>query len=243
MDVSNLDTRIAALKSEKDRKLAAAAREAKRKERELENVLIDVTPTKSKSHTATSVWEKGLLTGAEKAVEPAFIAEIVKPRAPVFTSLTRDRPAAAAQSLPALPAAGPSRLSSGLAALHARATASEASSGSSGKYAPVRAASFYSKPVKKEADPPAAREAGPSRAASRSFRYENPALVSRKGKERDTSPVGEDHSMETQSRVARDEDTLEIIENLRPGPKTFNKDPEGEDVWAFLEPNSGIRLR
>lgn len=45
--MSNLDTRIAALKAEKDRKLAAAAREAKRKERELENVLIDVTPTKS----------------------------------------------------------------------------------------------------------------------------------------------------------------------------------------------------
>ncbi len=27
-------------------------------------------------------------------MEPAFIAEIIKPRAPVFTSLTRDRPAA-----------------------------------------------------------------------------------------------------------------------------------------------------
>ncbi len=47
--MSNLDTRIAALKAEKDRKVAAAAREAKRKERELENVLIDVTPTKSTS--------------------------------------------------------------------------------------------------------------------------------------------------------------------------------------------------
>ncbi len=176
-------------------------------------------------------------------MEPAFIAEIIKPRAPVFTSLTRDRPAAAIQNLPALPAAGPSRLSSGLAALHARATASEAPSARSGKYAPVRAASFYSMPEKKDEELSSLREVGPSRAASRPTRSEQPAIISRKGKERERSPVGEDTGVETQSRVARDEDTLEIIENLQPGPKTFTKDPEGEDIWAFLEPNSGIRLK
>lgn len=35
---------------------------------------------------------------------------------------------------------------------------------------------------------------------------------------------------------------LTILENLMPGPKEFGRDPEGEDEWLHLEPNSKIRL-
>ena len=40
----------------------------------------------------------------------------------------------------------------------------------------------------------------------------------------------------------RDTDDLTISENLLPGPKEFGRDPEGEEEWIHLEPNSGIRL-
>lgn len=56
-------------------------------------------------------------------------------------------------------------------------------------------------------------------------------------------------------RAAADDDELEIVRDgterdsdltllndLRLGPGEFGKDPEGEDEWRALEPNSGIRL-
>jgi hypothetical protein len=53
----------------------------------------------------------------------------------------------------------------------------------------------------------------------------------------------EDEELEVdEPGVQRDQDGLAIIEKLRPGPRDFGKDPEGEGVWAFVEPNSGIRL-
>ena len=35
---------------------------------------------------------------------------------------------------------------------------------------------------------------------------------------------------------------LTILEDLKPGPKEFGRDPEGEHDWLHLEPNSKIRL-
>lgn len=37
-------------------------------------------------------------------------------------------------------------------------------------------------------------------------------------------------------------DDLTLDHELELGPREFGKDPEGEDVWRALEPNSGIRL-
>ncbi len=48
--------------------------------------------------------------------------------------------------------------------------------------------------------------------------------------------------MEDRKTVNRDEDSLAIIENLLPGPRNFERDPEGEEEWVHLEPNSAIRL-
>ena len=40
----------------------------------------------------------------------------------------------------------------------------------------------------------------------------------------------------------RDANSLTIVENLQPGTKDFGLDPEGEEEWRHLEPNTGIRL-
>ena len=42
--------------------------------------------------------------------------------------------------------------------------------------------------------------------------------------------------------LARDADSLALVENLVPGPKKFGRDPEGEEEFRNLEPNSLIRL-
>ena len=52
----------------------------------------------------------------------------------------------------------------------------------------------------------------------------------------------EELEVEDKTSTSRDEDHLTIIENLMPGPKTFGRDPEGEEEWLHLEPNSSIRL-
>ncbi|TYJ55121.1 hypothetical protein B9479_004157 [Cryptococcus floricola] len=41
----------------------------------------------------------------------------------------------------------------------------------------------------------------------------------------------------------RDDVDSTLIEELERGPKEFGRDPEGDDEWASVEPNSGIRLR
>lgn len=40
----------------------------------------------------------------------------------------------------------------------------------------------------------------------------------------------------------RDQDDLTVLEELKTGPADFGRDPDGEEIWEFLEPNSGIRL-
>ncbi|RXK39603.1 hypothetical protein M231_03105 [Tremella mesenterica] len=42
--------------------------------------------------------------------------------------------------------------------------------------------------------------------------------------------------------VDRDGYDMTILENIKLGPGEFGRDPEGEEVWRDLEPNSGIRL-
>ncbi|WVQ83949.1 hypothetical protein IAT38_006094 [Cryptococcus sp. DSM 104549] len=39
------------------------------------------------------------------------------------------------------------------------------------------------------------------------------------------------------------EDDMTVIERLKTGPRTKEKDPEGGDEWNYREPNSGINLR
>jgi minichromosome maintenance protein 10 len=49
-------------------------------------------------------------------------------------------------------------------------------------------------------------------------------------------------SLEVDVSRRRDGEDLTVVEDLKIGPREFGRDPEGEDVWDFLEPNSGIRL-
>lgn len=48
--------------------------------------------------------------------------------------------------------------------------------------------------------------------------------------------------VEDKKSISRDQNSLAIIEELVPGPREFGRDPEGEEEWMFLEPNSGVRL-
>lgn len=43
--------------------------------------------------------------------------------------------------------------------------------------------------------------------------------------------------------IRRDDEDNTIIEELELGPKQFALDPEGEDDWRDVEPNSNIRLK
>ncbi|AFR95873.1 hypothetical protein CNAG_06588 [Cryptococcus neoformans var. grubii H99] len=43
--------------------------------------------------------------------------------------------------------------------------------------------------------------------------------------------------------IRRDEEDSTLIEELELGPKQFGPDPEGEDEWLGVEPNSNIRLK
>lgn len=43
--------------------------------------------------------------------------------------------------------------------------------------------------------------------------------------------------------IRRDEEDSTIIEELELGPKQFGPDPEGQDEWLSVEPNSNIRLK
>ncbi|KAE8543352.1 hypothetical protein D1P53_000056 [Cryptococcus gattii VGV] len=43
--------------------------------------------------------------------------------------------------------------------------------------------------------------------------------------------------------IKRDDEDSTIIEELELGPKQFALDPEGEDIWRDVEPNSKIRLK
>jgi minichromosome maintenance protein 10 len=62
-----------------------------------------------------------------------------------------------------------------------------------------------------------------------------------KGKERASDE--EDVEDVKEKKYTRDEHTLQIIEKLEMGPKEFGFDPEGEQVWEYVEPNSKIRLK
>lgn len=54
--------------------------------------------------------------------------------------------------------------------------------------------------------------------------------------------ISADLEVEDKRTVSRDGDNLAIIEELVPGPREFGRDPEGEEEWLHLEPNSSIRL-
>ncbi|KAK4686314.1 minichromosome maintenance protein 10, partial [Tremellales sp. Uapishka_1] len=52
---------------------------------------------------------------------------------------------------------------------------------------------------------------------------------------------GRDLVVEERPSVQRD-DELMLVEKLELGPREFGRDPEGEQEWRNVEPNSGIRL-
>jgi minichromosome maintenance protein 10 len=59
-------------------------------------------------------------------------------------------------------------------------------------------------------------------------------------------PAGPSRSSEVEDELEVGEpgrsDDLTILEGLKPGPKEFGRDPEGEESWLHLEPNTKIRL-
>lgn len=76
--------------------------------------------------------------------------------------------------------------------------------------------------------------AAPTRSSSFTHRAQHQRPQARQG--------STELEVEDRKTVTRDEDSLAIIENLLPGPRNFERDPEGEEEWVHLEPNSAIRL-
>ncbi|WVQ68779.1 uncharacterized protein L199_006988 [Kwoniella botswanensis] len=149
-----------------------------------------------------------------------------KPSQPNFNFEQKPKPKAAPQILPSLPKAGPSRMGSSLAALRKGISSSP-----------------------RPSFPTATRSNGfeqrksnirPSSSTSISA-----GVVKGKGKAKEESPeleIEHDDIDEDVKHIRRDEDSLTLIENLALGPKEFGLDPEGEEEWRFVEPNSGVRL-
>ncbi|OCF40221.1 hypothetical protein I317_05978 [Kwoniella heveanensis CBS 569] len=89
----------------------------------------------------------------------------------------------------------------------------------------------------------------PQPAASRSAGFTDKNKPSQSSHQAESSKHARNRSPELDlydkgkgKEVMRDEDNLAIIENLVLGPKEFGLDPEGEEEWLNVEPNSGIRL-
>ncbi|WVF70401.1 hypothetical protein IAT40_005191 [Kwoniella sp. CBS 6097] len=119
------------------------------------------------------------------------------------------------QTLPSLPARKASSMSSSLAALR------RSGSSSHSLQPPVSRSSGFTD--KHKSSQPAAQAE-----SSKSARSRSPMVnVNDQGKGKE---------------VMRDEDTLTIIESLELGPRESGLDPEGEEEWRNVEPNSGIRL-
>ncbi len=142
---------------------------------------------------------------AERIIEDVALPP--KPAQPIFTSRTKP----ILQSLPSVPEAGPSRMSTSLASL--RRPIQTSSSAVSKQVSTVRSSSFINRT--------------------------QPKLQRKPLTDRESF---DELEVEDQKGVTRDEDSLAFIENLVPGPRTFGRDPEGEEEWLHLEPNSSIRL-
>lgn len=63
--------------------------------------------------------------------------------------------------------------------------------------------------------------------------------MSKRGRSRSPSLEVEDKK----PVIKRDDEDSTIIEELELGPKQFALDPEDEDIWREVEPNSKIRLK
>lgn len=162
------------------------------------------------------------------------------------------------QSLPSLPPsqAGPSNMSRSLAALRRNKNPSSATpTSNSGLARPLvpRSSSFSDREIRKPASerttdrrerhpPGPSTSAASSKAGIRRLDQELDIVDMNREGGGDGDEGGKRGGGWHDRAPERDEDSLAIVEKLEPGPKTFGKDPEGEDVWAFVEPNSGIRL-
>ncbi|WVQ97510.1 hypothetical protein IAU59_004624 [Kwoniella sp. CBS 9459] len=134
---------------------------------------------------------------------------------PASAKLSHPRPKAVPQVLPTLPSRKASSMGSSLAALRRSGSSSQS------PQPPLNRSSGFTD--KHKLSQPAVQAESSKHARSRS-----PELYTNdqgKGKE-----------------AMRDEDRLTIIENLELGPREFGLDPEGEEEWRNVEPNSGIRL-
>ena len=144
-----------------------------------------------------------------------------KPPQPRFSNASSAQASSSRMTLPDIPAKPSiSRLSSSLAALRQKTGAVRKDA-----LPAVRSSSFYAK----RSNPP------PKPAMAPTSRHDS---SSDKGKVKSVTPE-EDPAV---NEVQRDEDSLTIINRLELGPKDFGKDPEGEDLWEHVEPNSRTRL-
>ncbi|WWD21887.1 hypothetical protein CI109_106375 [Kwoniella shandongensis] len=161
----------------------------------------------------------------EKAKNEAVLPS--RPAQPNFgsssTSSRYTKPASVAkptpQPLPSIPSSKPSSLSSSLAALR-RSNSSSSKSPQTAQ--PTRSVNLSQKTTISAV----------------------PSIAESSSRARDRSPESEydDNGKGKAKEPLRDEDSLTIIEKLELGPKEFGRDPEGEEEWRDVEPNSGIRL-
>ncbi|WVW78986.1 hypothetical protein I302_100949 [Kwoniella bestiolae CBS 10118] len=217
VDTTDLDAQIAALQKLKDAKLAKAEESRRIKEKEQAKVLVGSTPTKASLRAAVKNDPTYL---PSKPSQPNFTLDL-KPKA---KPMPKHRPGFAPQVLPSLLKAGPSKMGSSLAALR---------KGASSSPRPVASDVVRSNSFDQRNKPSSSTSSGQNHTGKG------------KGKEKERSPdleIEYDDLEDSSKHITRDEDNLTIVENLELGPKEFGLDPEGEEEWRFVEPNSGIRL-
>ncbi|KAK8846571.1 hypothetical protein IAR55_005657 [Kwoniella newhampshirensis] len=217
LDISDLDAQIAALQAAKAAKVARAEAARRALEKEQAKVLVGSTPTKA--------------TLREKAKNEAILPS--RPAQPEFASSTSTpkcrhlEPKPVPQALPSIPNTKPSSLSSSLAAL--RRSASSSSKSQVPQIPPNRSASLAERI--KTTSPSI-----PTPIVAESTSQANARATT-------SSKIEDDgESDQKDEKALRDEETLTIVEKLKLGPKEFGLDPEGEQEWRDVEPNSGIRL-
>ena len=132
-----------------------------------------------------------------------------------------------------------SKMSSSLAALR---KATQKSGPERSSYV-VRSTSFYGKKASTSQLPELANASGRiSSVASSTIKEGSADTLPRAGPSTQTRNEEQTELEVDDPGLERDADDLTIINRLQLGPKQFGKDPEGEDVWAHVEPNSNIRL-
>ncbi|ORY24121.1 hypothetical protein BCR39DRAFT_547670 [Naematelia encephala] len=265
-DTSDIDAKIAALLAEKQKKLDAAARESARREKEASRVLVGLTPTKIKSKGI------GDVDNEPRPKQPDFSKPNPKLTPTISHPQRQQSQSAPLHSIPgpskmsqALASLRRNTASSSSRTSDDDTDIARVGGGGGGGGGSSRSISFATKRVQPETRSLLGTRRDETNGLRGNRLKTNSQLVNQRdesshlngnqqdvsnslnGNLRDSSNASSKKEENTDIELevedpTREQDSMMVVERLKPGPKHFGRDPEGEEVWAFVEPNSGIRL-